>query len=503
MNKLITTYLCPRTRTLPVILWIFPCLLFVASHAAAADNTPFQWDSHLSIADDTQHFHQIGFSPDGSLFFGISDQTVYVWRSADGAEVAQFTHEQRAINAALSANNEQLITTSQFRLARIWDVKSGKLLETFGDADHSMRPNIEFVAWPPQGPRAVQTNSDWSLSIFDARTAEQLLHLDQITTRVARLLFSAAGDRIVTTEEDGNIRVFDAETGVELLLHNRHEEQAQIAISPDGQRIVSIAQDGMEVWNVESGEIIRRKDDHGYRSWNSPSFSPDGAAIVLLNKATLDGFQILDVESDSILLALPQDSVPRDGNSRPRYPLQVQFSPDGRSILTSHGGLIRLWHLDDRFAGTASVPVAVPSIHSQPEPTAAAPEEEGSASAAHQPTDDAPTANDADVAALGQPGLPTELAALAAEGRLTVRALRGWDRLPERFNQLILELRQHDIDLLGANQAAVEALHARAADTPALSDRVNELRELAELLASYAVTGADPKQEALSEPIEP
>ncbi|EHQ52752.1 hypothetical protein ECTPHS_08678 [Ectothiorhodospira sp. PHS-1] len=208
MKTRICSCLCNRRWTLPVILTVFLLLPAGAIHAAA--DAPFQWDSHLSITDDTRHYHQIGFSPDGSRFFGISDQTVYIWDSADGSEVAQFAHAQRTVNAALSADNGQLITLSESRSAHLWDVKSGTLLQTFGDGDHALGSDIEFVAWSPQGPRAVQAGSDWSLSFFDAMTAEPLLHLDQMTAKAVRLVFSAAGNRIVTAEENGNIRVFDA-----------------------------------------------------------------------------------------------------------------------------------------------------------------------------------------------------------------------------------------------------------------------------------------------------
>ncbi|WP_141565313.1 hypothetical protein [Ectothiorhodospira sp. PHS-1] len=61
---------------------------------------------------------------------------------------------------------------------------------------------------------------------------------------------------------------------------------------------------------------------------------------------------------------------------------------------------------------------------------------------------------------------------------------------------MALELRPHDIDLLGADQAAVEALIVRALDEADLSARVDELRELVQLMADHAGTGTDPKQDS-------
>ena len=82
--------------------------------------------------------------------------------------------------------------------------------------------------------------------------------------------------------------------------------------------------------------------------------------------------------------------------------------------------------------------------------------------------------------------LPAELAALAREGRLSVRALRAWGMLPERFSQLALELRRHDIDLLSADQAMVSALADSAADAAHLAPYAGELEALARLLSGFA-----------------
>lgn len=84
-----------------------------------------------------------------------------------------------------------------------------------------------------------------------------------------------------------------------------------------------------------------------------------------------------------------------------------------------------------------------------------------------------------------------QLANLASAGLLTVRALRAWGRLPDQFSQLVLSLHAHDIDLLGANQAAIDVLAHRAAESPHLSRYIDDLMELSQLLASYVEQIAD------------
>lgn len=77
------------------------------------------------------------------------------------------------------------------------------------------------------------------------------------------------------------------------------------------------------------------------------------------------------------------------------------------------------------------------------------------------------------------PDLGHPLRQLEQEGRLTVRALRAWDRLPTRYVRLVLDLLAHDLDLLGANMEQVDAWAALAAEN---ADAL--LREHAEELMS-------------------
>ncbi|EFI35535.1 peptidase S41 [Desulfonatronospira thiodismutans ASO3-1] len=73
---------------------------------------------------------------------------------------------------------------------------------------------------------------------------------------------------------------------------------------------------------------------------------------------------------------------------------------------------------------------------------------------------------------------------LAEEDLLTVRALRAWDRLPSGYVSLVLNLVEHDMDLLGANQVQVRIWSdkARNSDDPDLARHAGELESLAEYM---------------------
>ncbi len=76
---------------------------------------------------------------------------------------------------------------------------------------------------------------------------------------------------------------------------------------------------------------------------------------------------------------------------------------------------------------------------------------------------------------------------LSDEDRLTVRALRAWDRLPASYVNLVLNLVQHDMDLLGADLGQVQfwANKAKNSEDPNLARHAKELESLAEYMNSH------------------
>jgi hypothetical protein len=104
------------------------------------------------------------------------------------------------------------------------------------------------------------------------------------------------------------------------------------------------------------------------------------------------------------------------------------------------------------------------------------------------------------------PELTRELKKLEKEGKLTVRALRAWNQLPERFMQLALDLRNHDLDILGADQAGVEELALQAGKDDRLAEYAQDLKALADYMAD--MVPAEPKalaeaETVVSKPAEP
>lgn len=80
-----------------------------------------------------------------------------------------------------------------------------------------------------------------------------------------------------------------------------------------------------------------------------------------------------------------------------------------------------------------------------------------------------------------------ELQDLAVQGELTVRAMRAWGMLPERFMHLALELRSQGINLLDADMQTLSELLDRAVEDELLNAFAHPLEELAEYMHEFVL----------------
>ncbi len=116
---------------------------------------------------------------------------------------------------------------------------------------------------------------------------------------------SADGERIVTCAEDGQVRIWDAKNGA--LLHSipAHQKPARsIALSPDGSQIVSGGDDVLvQVWDLTTGSAVRTLGTMT-TGVETVAWSPSGEWIAAGSRYSefrvwkADGEQVLQVNND-------------------------------------------------------------------------------------------------------------------------------------------------------------------------------------------------------------
>jgi WD40 repeat protein len=119
---------------------------------------------------------------------------------------------------------------------------------------------------------------------------------------VNSVAISPDGQTIVSASEDNTVRIWDEETGKEIRRSEGHTGNVySVAISPDGQTIVSGSSDHtIRIWDKATGQTIQRLQGHTI-GVNSVAISPDGQTIV---SGSNDGIKIWDSKKGKLVATL-------------------------------------------------------------------------------------------------------------------------------------------------------------------------------------------------------
>jgi WD40 repeat protein len=284
------------------------------------------------------------FSPDGSLFAASSGNesnfAVRVWRSSDGAPVHTFEAFQGIVwNLAFSPDS-QLIAAAADDPAksgvRILGMAGGAEVQALG------KPQMPVsAAFSPDGKvLAVGGLSTWPNGIvwlYDTSDWSEIRSLPAPGQNVLALKFSADGSLLAGGGSDGKIRLWNtARWEVQrTLFHAR--QVSSLAISPDGQTLVSnfcttsgtsgCEVGGMVVWNINNGSIL-----HKFSSLaETAAFSPDGSLLAAGSGANERAVRLWNTANWTLAANWAGQTY------------SAAFSPDGKTLATSDFTDVRLW----------------------------------------------------------------------------------------------------------------------------------------------------------------
>jgi len=156
-------------------------------------------------------------------------------------------------------------------------------------------------------------------------------------------IYSSLG-AIVSGGDDGSVRIWDIASGAPRAQVMRHSEGAihAVALSPDGQWVVSAAEISARLWNAANGELMDEILVNGEAL--SVSFSPRGDRLVVGDSA------------GNLFFTPPTSSLPPQSARAQDAVLALAFSSDGRLLASGDAsGRVQLW--DPTSAQTLGEPL--------------------------------------------------------------------------------------------------------------------------------------------------
>ncbi|MCK6623712.1 MAG: hypothetical protein DPW09_02125 [Anaerolineae bacterium] len=268
------------------------------------------------------------FSPDGQLLVGVgADYTLTLWDVNSGQ--AQRTLEGPAIGANFSPDGQLLISTGSIDgLTRVWEVASGQLLYAVeGAVPFYISPDSRFVASIADlsNPGARD-----SLEVREARTGRKIQTLRESAGALNGVIFSPDGQRLVSMTQTV-MRLWDVDSGQPLEAFAKYWPEGpaspQFIFGQPGQLIVSnAAQTSLWQWETAAGQL---RSQHVISGTDSLALSPDGRWLA--TAAPEHAVQLWDAASGQPLRRFEGHSDAVTG---------LAFTPAGTRLVSSADKLI-------------------------------------------------------------------------------------------------------------------------------------------------------------------
>ena len=162
------------------------------------------------------------------------------------------------------------------------------------------------------------------------------------------LLITPNGKNIITrggvTECKNGIVIWDLQTKERLLFLDENSENVfSLAINPDGSKLfcgVNYPGTGINIWNLETGKIIRKLPGYSRRAVKALAISNDGKTLIF--GANDNNVKALNVETGKLIFYLKKERHSKGIES-------VAISPDGKTIVSgSKDKTIKVWNLETK-----------------------------------------------------------------------------------------------------------------------------------------------------------
>jgi len=237
--------------------------------ASKADGQVFLWDAATgrewgTLVGGTSPLFEVCFSPDGKcLAAGGSGGTAYVWDLATSRCIHEFQVRARPFRCcsvsaiAFSADSTRLVTGDYESWVTVWDARTGQELASF----EGHTGIVDTVAFSPSGRVFATGSNDDTVAVWSATDYKELARF-KMPNSVKRIAFLQPDDLLVAVggtpgkivPASGFIQATRWTTGRVVARRHLWDDYAEaLAVAPDGTYCVAATHKGeVLLWRVAS-----------------------------------------------------------------------------------------------------------------------------------------------------------------------------------------------------------------------------------------------------------
>jgi len=233
---------------------------------AGGGNTLKFWDVQTGkppYASLAAAVNSVALNPDGTLLaVGEDEGGVKLLLEVIKNERRFFTtiknltgHDNSVQEVTFSSDGTLLASASQDKSLKVWQVKSGRLLQDLRGHEkgswyyYGGTGEVYSVAFSPDGKLLASGSSDLTIKFWEVSTGSELRTLKGHEGTVYSVAFHPSGKVLASASEDKTIKLWEVSTGKELQTLKGHEDAVTaVTFSPDGQLLVSGSRDKTIRW---------------------------------------------------------------------------------------------------------------------------------------------------------------------------------------------------------------------------------------------------------------
>ncbi len=246
-----------------------------------------------TLVGHTDRVTSVAVTPAGTrLVSGSDDRTLRLWDLASGLELATLSgHRDMVLAVAITPDGTRALSASADDTVKIWDLAGARELATL--AGH--RASVRSVAVSRDGKHVVSASDDCTVKVWDLASGREVATLTGHHRWVLAVVVTPDGTRVLSGSGDSALKLWDLTSGRDLATLRGHQDGVwSIAVTPDGTRALSGSFDKtVKVWDLASGRELLTLKGHRSRIW-AVTVTPDGTRAVFSSYKALKVCDLTD-----------------------------------------------------------------------------------------------------------------------------------------------------------------------------------------------------------------
>jgi len=234
--------------------------------SGAEDRVVRVWDAHAGEQVACLEGHEgwvsgVHFSPDGAeLASACLDGVVRLWGVSSGRVIASAKSRGNLLAVAFSPAGDVLATAGQDRCLHLWErdgLRERRVSEKHAGVVHAL-------AFSPDGLRVVSGGAmERCVHMWEAASLFEIRRLETPGRSVRALSFDGSGDALAVACGDGSVALLTEDGALARVLQGRGGKALSVVMSPDGDRVVSGAEDRVvRIWDAHGARPLAELEDH-------------------------------------------------------------------------------------------------------------------------------------------------------------------------------------------------------------------------------------------------